>query len=90
MTKFWTLFRELFKQKSKPAYIVFLIQVVVALVTLFITATTTPNFKSAQMFGNKIPWLPAWILMYIVIFLNLILIHHVKLVLITLNLFLLP
>ncbi|WP_127345603.1 hypothetical protein [Lactobacillus amylolyticus] len=69
MTKFWTLFRELFKQKSKPAYIVFLIQVAVALVTLFITATTTPNFKSAQMFGNKIPWLPAWILMYIVIFL---------------------
>lgn len=69
MTKFWTLFRELFKQKSKPAYMVFLIQAAAALVTLLISVTSTPHFNNAQMFDNKIPWFSAWILMYIVIFL---------------------
>lgn len=69
MTKFWTLFRELFKQKSKTAYWVFLIQAAAGLVSLLISATTTPNFKDAQIFGNSIPWFLAWILMYILIFL---------------------
>lgn len=68
MTKFWTLFKELFKQKSKPAYVIFLIQAAAALVSLLLTATTN-SAANPQIFGNSIPWFAAWILIYICIFL---------------------
>lgn len=48
MTSFWTLFKQLFKQKNKSANLVFLIQLAAAIVTMimaFIGTINTSSFK---------------------------------------------
>ncbi|GAA3636156.1 hypothetical protein GCM10022297_13500 [Lactobacillus hamsteri] len=69
MTSFWTLFKEFFKQKSKPAYLIFVIQAAAALVTVIMTMFSS-EMQNPQMFGAKINVAVAWFLAFVVTFLG--------------------
>lgn len=55
MTNFWTLFKSLFKQKSRSAYLILALQAAFSLVALIITAFSTSNSNKAaiQMYGHS-------------------------------------
>lgn len=70
MTSFWTLFKEFFKQKSKPAYLIFAIQAAAALVTIIMTMFSAGSMHNPQMFGEKTNVALACFLSFIVVFLG--------------------
>ncbi|RVU71714.1 MULTISPECIES: ABC transporter permease [Lactobacillus] len=73
MTSFGTLFRELFKQKSKTTYLVFLIQLIAAIIfVIFGLISAGPgSYDHAMIAGVKVNALVAWILSIAGVFLGL-------------------
>lgn len=68
MTSFWTLFKAMFKQKSKPAYLIILIQAVAALATVFLTMLSG-GMQDPHINDIKVNVFIGWVLVYIGIFL---------------------
>lgn len=73
MTSFWTLFKQLFKQKAKSAYLLIAIQVVAALVlTLLGLISSHSEMSHAQVAGVAIQnVIMVYILSFVLIFLGL-------------------
>lgn len=66
MTNFWTVFKALFKEKSRSTYLVFGVQVLAVLIILIISAFNGTNLSDAQIIGAKVPSFVAVIDLFVV------------------------
>lgn len=65
MTNFWTVFKTLFKEKSKSTYLVFGIQALAVLVIMIISAFSGTDLKNAQIAGAKVPFFIGFIDLFV-------------------------